>query len=459
MKLYNTMSRQKEEFVPVNPGKISLYACGPTVYNYFHIGNARAFIFFDVVRRYFEYLGYDVTYVQNITDIDDKIITKSIEEAKPFGEIADKYAQAFLDDCRALGIRSPNVQPRATEVMPEIIALIAKLVEKGYAYESEGDVYFAANSLPEYGNLSGKKIDEQLAGARVEENLRKKHPADFTLWKKSKPGEPVWQSPWGEGRPGWHSECVVMSQKYLGETFDIHGGGVDLVFPHHENELAQARALSGKPLANYWMHNGFLNMEGEKMSKSLGNFFTAREILDQYSAESIRFFFLSKHYRSPIDFNRELIIESDKAVKNLYGAVRSVLKAMPDRLDMIDKAAETEFREAMDDDFNTAKAVAVLFDLARQARNETLDETRRVTAAQTLLLLGGVLGFFSDAEKAIADSTPDLSRQLIDLILAYRLEARAEKNWAQSDRIRDDLAELGIMIKDTKEGSTWSFKE
>lgn len=459
MKLYNTMSRQKEEFVPVNPGKISLYACGPTVYNYFHIGNARAFIFFDVVRRYFEYLGYDVTYVQNITDIDDKIITKSIEEAKPFGEIADKYAQAFLDDCRALGIRSPNVQPRATEVMPEIIALIDKLVEKGYAYESEGDVYFAANSLPEYGNLSGKKIDEQLAGARVEENLRKKHPADFTLWKKSKPGEPVWQSPWGEGRPGWHSECVVMSQKYLGETFDIHGGGVDLVFPHHENELAQARALSGKPLANYWMHNGFLNMEGEKMSKSLGNFFTAREILDQYSAESIRFFFLSKHYRSPIDFNRELIIESDKAVKNLYSAVRSILKTMPDRLDMIDKVAETEFREAMDDDFNTAKAVAVLFDLARQARNETMDETKRVTAAQTLLLLGGVLGFFSDAEKAIADSTPDLSRQLIDLILAYRLEARAEKNWAQSDRIRDDLAELGIMIKDTKEGSTWSFKE
>lgn len=459
MKLYNTMSRQKEEFIPVNPGKISLYACGPTVYNYFHIGNARAFIFFDVVRRYFEYLGYDVTYVQNITDIDDKIITKSIEEAKPFGEIADKYAQAFLDDCRALGIRSPNVQPRATEVMPEIIALIAKLVEKGYAYESEGDVYFAANSLPEYGNLSGKKIDEQLAGARVEENLRKKHPADFTLWKKSKPGEPVWQSPWGEGRPGWHSECVVMSQKYLGETFDIHGGGVDLVFPHHENELAQARALSGKPLANYWMHNGFLNMEGEKMSKSLGNFFTAREILDQYSAESIRFFFLSKHYRSPIDFNRELIIESDKAVKNLYSAVRSILKTMPDRLDMIDKVAETEFREAMDDDFNTAKAVAVLFDLARQARNETMDETKRVTAAQTLLLLGGVLGFFSDAEKAITDSTPDLSRQLIDLILAYRLEARAEKNWAQSDRIRDDLAELGIMIKDTKEGSTWSFKE
>ncbi len=459
MKLYNTMSRQKEEFVPVNPGKISLYACGPTVYNYFHIGNARAFIFFDVVRRYFEYLGYDVTYVQNITDIDDKIITKSIEEAKPFGEIADKYAQAFLDDCRALGIRSPNVQPRATEVMPEIIALIAKLVEKGYAYESEGDVYFAANSLPEYGNLSGKKIDEQLAGARVEENLRKKHPADFTLWKKSKPGEPVWQSPWGEGRPGWHSECVVMSQKYLGETFDIHGGGVDLVFPHHENELAQARALSGKPLANYWMHNGFLNMEGEKMSKSLGNFFTAREILDQYSAESIRFFFLSKHYRSPIDFNRELIIESDKAVKNLYGAVRSILKTMPDRLDMIDIVAETEFREAMDDDFNTAKAVAVLFDLARQARNETMEETKRVIAAQTLLLLGGVLGFFSDAEKAIADSTPDLSRQLIDLILAYRLEARAEKNWAQSDRIRDDLAELGIMIKDTKEGSTWSFKE
>ena len=459
MKLYNTMTRQKEEFRPLIDGKLSLYACGPTVYNYFHIGNARAFLFFDVVRRYFEYLGYDVTYVQNITDIDDKIIAQSIEEGRDFSEIAGKYTKAFLEDSLALGIKPPTVQPRATEVIPEIIDLIALLVDKGFAYESEGDVYFSASSLPDYGSLSGKKIDEQLAGARVEENTRKRHPADFTLWKKSKPGEPVWNSPWGEGRPGWHSECVIMGQKYLGQTFDIHGGGIDLVFPHHENELAQARAITGKPLANYWMHNGFLNIEGEKMSKSLNNFFTARDILAQYSPEAIRFFFLSKHYRSPIDFNRELILESDRAVKNLYGAIKSVYTKIPATFDDLNTAAEAEFRSAMDDDFNTARAIAVLFDLARSAKNETLSGVAREQAATTLIKLGRVLGFFRELQQSLEDKTPDLSRQLIDLLISYRLEARAAKDWAKSDKIRDDLAVLGILINDTKEGSTWNIKE
>ncbi|MFA7543599.1 MAG: cysteine--tRNA ligase, partial [Candidatus Cloacimonadaceae bacterium] len=293
MKIYNTKTRSKEDFIPLEAGKLKLYACGPTVYNYFHIGNARAFIFFDVVRRYFEYLGYEVSYVQNITDIDDKIIEQAIAENKNFSNIASYYADAFLEDSRRLGIQPPTVQPRATEVMQEIIALIKELEDKGFAYEVNGNVYFDTGVLDTYGSLSGNKIEEQLAGARVVENTETKHPADFTLWKASKPGEPVWQSPWGEGRPGWHTECVVMSQQHLGRSFDIHGGGIDLVFPHHENENAQAMALSGEPLARYWMHNGFLNVDGDKMSKSLKNFFTARDILKEYPAEAIRFFFLS----------------------------------------------------------------------------------------------------------------------------------------------------------------------
>lgn len=461
MKIYNTMSRQKEEFQPLEAGKLKLYACGPTVYNYFHIGNARAFVVFDVLRRYFEHLGYEVTYVQNITDIDDRIIQQSIEEGISFHEVAAKYTRAYFEDCAALGLKPPTVQPKATDVMPEIINLIDKLVQQGNAYESAGDVYFSTESLPEYGALSGKKLDEQLTGARVEENIQKRHPADFTLWKKSKPGEPVWQSPWGEGRPGWHSECVVMSQKYLGDTFDIHGGGIDLVFPHHENELAQATAITGKPLANYWMHNGFLNIDGEKMSKSLKNFFTAREILAEYPAEAIRFFFLSKHYRSPIDFNREVIEESDRAVKNLYASLKSILTA-DFRETEIEKAANclsSEFDAAMNDDMNTAKAIAVLFELAKSARNENLHDEIRRNNAFMLIKLGRVLGFFQNLKEQLSDKTPDLSKQLIDLIIQYRMDARAAKDWTASDRIRDDLAKLGVELKDSREGSTWTIKE
>ncbi|MDD2682692.1 MAG: cysteine--tRNA ligase [Candidatus Cloacimonetes bacterium] len=461
MKLYNTKTRSKEDFIPLQEGQLKLYACGPTVYNYFHIGNARAFIIFDVVRRYFEYLGYEVSYVQNITDIDDKIIEQAISEHRDFHEIADKYATAFLEDCAMLGIKPPTHQPRATHVMPQIIALIDTLVQKGHAYEVDGDVYFDTASLPEYGSLSGKQIEDQMTGARVAENTQKKHPADFTLWKKSKPGEPVWQSPWGEGRPGWHTECVVMSQHYLGESFDIHGGGIDLVFPHHENENAQAMALTGKPLARYWMHNGFLNIEGEKMSKSLKNFFTARDILEEYDAEVIRFFFLSKHYRSPIDFTRELIEESGKALQNFYKALSSVdflsLKRTEITLSEI-LDVEKGFRDAMDDDFNSAKAIALLFDLAHRIRDARQEQTHREEAALMLVKLGRVLGFFQNLQSRLQDNMPDLSKQLIDLILGYRKEARANKDWALSDRLRDDLLALGIVINDSPGGSTWELR-
>lgn len=460
MQIYNQITRTKEEFVPLTPGKVKIYACGPTVYNYFHIGNARAFLFFDVLRRYFEWRGYDVEYVQNITDIDDRIIGQSIDEGIPFSEVAAKYSCAFLEDSAALGIKAPTHQPKATEVMDEIIALIDALVQKGYAYEVEGDVYFDTAALPEYGSLSGKKTEDQLAGARVDENFQKRHPADFTLWKHSKPGEPVWPSPWGEGRPGWHTECVVMSRKYLGDTFDIHGGGIDLIFPHHENELAQARALTGKPLANYWIHNGFLNIDGEKMSKSLKNFFTARDILREHSAEAVRFFFLSKHYRSPIDFNREIIEESERAVNNFYSALKSIgfqnVSAIPDDTYFPQKKA---FIQAMDDDLNSAKAIAVLFDLARNVKNEQLPRPQREQAALLLVQLGGVLGFFQNLACLEEATLPDLSRQLIELLVRYRQEARNNKNWALSDAIRDDLAALGIELNDTPGGCNWKHKE
>jgi len=460
MLLYNTAKRAKEEFVPLTPGQVKMYACGPTVYNYFHIGNARAFLTFDVLRRYFEFRGYKVDYVQNITDIEDKIIAQSLEEGVSYKEVADKYAKAFLEDSASLGIRRPTHQPRATEVLPEIIAAIAALEKSGHAYEVNGDVYFDTASLPEYGQLSGKKTEEQLPGARVLENLQKRNPADFTLWKAGKPGEPVWNSPWGVGRPGWHTECVVMGQKYLGETFDIHGGGADLIFPHHENELAQALALTGKPLARYWMHNGFLNVDGDKMSKSLNNFFTARDILARHSAEAIRFFFLSKHYRSPIDFNREIIEESERAVKNFYAALRDIdYKSISSALDGSYESSEQAFVEAMDDDLNTAKALAVLFDLVRHCKNGQLPRPQREQAALMLVRLGEVLGFFSDLSEKLNTDLPDLSRQLVELLLTYRREARENKDWKLSDRIRDDLASLGVELRDTPSGCDWKIKD
>ncbi|MFO7659304.1 MAG: cysteine--tRNA ligase [Candidatus Cloacimonadaceae bacterium] len=460
-RIYNTLTRQKEEFRPLEPGKVKLYACGPTVYNYFHIGNARAFLTFDVVRRYLEYKGFEVTYVQNITDIEDKIIAQSIEENIPFSQIAEKYAQAFLEDVARLGTKPPDHQPRASEYMRQMIDFIQIQVEKGFAYASGGDVYFEVSKLPQYGQLSGKKTEDQKAGARVEENELKRHPADFTLWKASKPGEPSWDSPWGKGRPGWHTECVVMSKDLLGVPFDIHGGGTDLMFPHHENELAQALAVTGKPLANYWMHNGFLNIEGEKMSKSLKNFFTAREILDVYDAEAIRFFFLSKHYRSPIDFNRELIEESDKAVKNFYAALSDLdwLNLNQDNIIVPHSFGKytSEFTEAMDDDFNSARALAVLFELTTKIRSDAVSTEEKLQFAKVLIELGSVLGFFQNIKSRLSKTIDPVLVKKIETLVEQRNLARQNKDWAASDRLRDELIALGAEIKDTKDGTVWKM--
>ncbi len=462
MKIYNTFTRKKEEFIPVESGKIKMYVCGPTVYNYFHIGNARPFLFFDVVRRYFEFIDYKVTFTQNITDIDDKLIEQSIKEKVPVKTIAAKYIDAFYEDLSALEIGKVDHQPRATEFVDEMITLIKDLEKKGYAYENNGDVYFAVNNFKNYGKLSGKKIEDLKTGARVEANLQKKNPADFTLWKKSKAGEPKWQSPWGEGRPGWHTECVVMSRKYLGDTFDIHGGGIDLIFPHHENEIAQAEASRNKRFVNYWMHNGYLNIEGQKMSKSLNNFFTARDILKKYKPEAIRFFFLSKHYRSPIDFNEAIIIESSKAVEGFYQVLKQV-----DYLSFSDEKIEYEkqqielikkFKEAMDDDFNSAKAIAVLFEIEKKIKNPTIENSSKKQFARLLVELGLVLGFFQNLEEKLQNNIGTIAEDLINLMIEYRLQFRKEKNWKMSDQIRDDLKKLGIILKDTVDGTDWELE-
>jgi len=460
MKIYNTMTRQKEDFSPLTPGQVHIYTCGPTVYNYFHIGNARTFMFFDVVRRWFRYLGYQVRYVQNITDVDDKLIAQAIAEGVPVGDIAERYTQAFLLDSAALGIERPDAQPRATAYIGRMVQLIEQLVHSGHAYEVEGDVYFSVESVPDYGILSGKRLEDLQAGARVEADERKRHPGDFALWKAAKPGEPSWASPWGPGRPGWHTECVVMSQDLLGGTFDIHGGAIDLVFPHHENELAQARASSGSGLARYWMHGGFLNMRGEKMSKSEGNFFFARDVLKQYDAETIRMFFLSKHYRSPIDYTPELLEEARTAVANFYDALQFIGWSKMDKTSAPWSPEATErrnaFIEAMDDDFNTARAVSVLFELARAVKNEA-DYTpqQRREYAMLLVELGGAVGFFANIEARLAAGGGELSNQLLDRLVELRLELRRRKLFDLADRIRDELAELGVEIKDTREGSVW----
>lgn len=460
MKIYNTLTRKKEEFVPIEPGKLKMYVCGPTVYNYFHIGNARTFLFFDVVRRYFEFIGYDVTFIQNLTDIDDKLIDRSFKENIPMKEIANKYIEAFFEDTAKLKLKPASHYPKATEYISEMIALIKELEEKEIAYESNGDVYFSVKKVKDYGKLSGKKIDELKTGARVEENTQKHHPADFTLWKKAKPGEPNWQSPWGTGRPGWHTECVIMSRKYLGETFDIHGGAIDLIFPHHENEIAQAESISEKPLTNIWMHGGFLNISGEKMSKSLDNFFLTRDVLKKYDHEAVRFFFLSKHYRSSIDYSEDIIIESDKAMKTLYKSLKGIdfLSFANDKIP--DNNNITSFRdkftEAMENDFNTAKAIAVLFELSKNIKDAKKSSEERKQYALMLVELGSTLGFFKDIKEKLTSKSDSVSVDLIKLLINYRNHFKDDKNWKYADMIRDDLKKSGIVLKDTKDGTEWS---
>lgn len=464
LKLYNTLTKQIEEFVPLNPPNVGMYICGPTVYDYFHIGNARTFIMADIVRRYLEYKGYNVKYVMNLTDIDDKIIKKSIEEKIPASEVAKKYSDAFFDDIKKLRIKPATIYPRATENIDEILAMIKSLIENGAAYNVDGNVFYNVSSFKTYGKLSGKKIDELEAGARVEVMEEKQNPLDFALWKKSKEGEPFWNSEWGKGRPGWHIECSAMSCKHLGETFDIHAGGNDLIFPHHENEIAQSEAATKKPFVKYWLHFGFLNINKEKMSKSLGNFFTAREVLAKYSAEAIRLFFSQAHYRGPVDFNNELLDAAEKGLeklKNLRSTVETELtKSKPGGIDLnFDfHNYEKRFADALDDDFNTPQAVAVLFDFVKEvnkaiAENDNIHLNFYISVKNFLIKTAdNVLGIISFEEKEEKKDSL-LENELIKLLIDIRLTAKSERNYHLADDIRKKLENLGITLKDTKEGT------
>jgi cysteinyl-tRNA synthetase len=464
LKLYNTLTKQIEEFVPLNPPNVGMYICGPTVYDYFHIGNARTFIMADIIRRYIEYKGYNVKYVMNLTDIDDKIIKKSIEEKIPASEVAKKYSDAFFEDIKRLKIKPATLYPRATENISEILAMIKALVENGAAYNVDGNVFYNVSSFKTYGKLSGKKIDELEAGARVEVMEEKQNPLDFALWKKSKEGEPYWKSEWGNGRPGWHIECSAMSCKHLGETFDIHAGGNDLIFPHHENEIAQSEAATKKTFVKYWLHFGFLNINKEKMSKSLGNFFTAREVLAKYSAEAVRLFFAQAHYRGPVDFNNELLDAAEKGLeklKNLRSTIETALtKSKPGSIDpnFYFQNFEKRFADALDDDFNTPQAVAVLFDFVKEV-NKTIAENDNIhlnfyISVKNFLIktADNVLGIISFEEKEEKKDSL-LENELIKLLIDIRLKAKSERNFQLADDIRKKLESLGITLKDTKEGT------
>jgi len=462
MKLYNSLTRKKEEFVPIEEGKIRMYVCGPTVYNFFHIGNARPFLIFDTFRRYMEYRGYEVNYVQNFTDVDDKIIRRAQEEGLESLEISEKYIEEYFKDADALGIRRATHHPKVTDTIPDIIAYVEKLIEKGNAYVSGGDVYYDTSTFETYGKLSGQSLDDLEAGARIEVNEQKKHPADFVLWKAKKPGEPSWLSPWGEGRPGWHIECSVMSTKFLGETIDIHAGGQDLIFPHHENEIAQSEAYSDKPFAHYWMHNGYININNEKMSKSKGNFFTVRDILAQYEAEVLRFFILSAQYRNPINFSEELIMQASSGLERLYNAKENLLYAMETGGEAPLTVTEIEilsglrrhkerFIEAMDDDLNTADGISAIFELVRDINTNLQDAPTRTfaeNAYKLLMELSGVLGILG-REKGGLDAQ-------VESMIAERQEARRNKNFSRSDEIRDELKAMGIVLEDTPQGVKWS---
>ena len=458
MLIYNSQTRKKEEFVPITPGKVGIYACGPTVYDYFHIGNARPFITFDVLRRYFEHRGYQVTFVQNFTDIDDKMIRRANEEGITVKELGDRFIDEYYKDAKALGIRPATVHPRATEHIGEIIHLVKTLQDKGYAYEVNGDVYFDTAAFPSYGALSGQNLEDLEAGARVEVDSGKKNPADFAVWNAQKPGEPAWASPWGMGRPGWHIECSAMSMTYLGETFDIHCGGKDLLFPHHENEVAQSEGATGKTSVHYWMHNGFINIDNEKMSKSLGNFFTVRDILKEYDPEDVRMFMLSAQYRSPINFSREMIAQAHSSLSRLYTArdqMIFLLQHAADRALNADESAFVQrvqdhvakFDSAMDYDLNTADAIGSIFELVKDA-NQSLNAESAKQAIEAslnaLTELCDVLGLLMKKDDGLPAE--------IQTIADERAQARKDRDWKKSDELRDQLKALGYTVEDTKEG-------
>ncbi len=461
MQIYNSMTRKKETFKPIQEGKVGIYACGPTVYNYFHIGNARPFITFDVLRRQLEREGYQVTFVQNFTDIDDKMIRRANEEGITVKELADRFIAEYYKDAGALGIRPATVHPKATDHIPEIITLITRLIENGRAYATpSGDVYYRVSAFPGYGKLSGQRTEDREMGAsdRLDVETDKESPEDFALWKAKKPGEPFWDSPWGEGRPGWHVECSAMSMKYLGETFDIHCGGKDLLFPHHENEIAQSEGATGKKYVNYWMHNGFINVDNQKMSKSLNNFFTVRDIAKEYDLEAVRLFMLSAHYRSPINFSRDQIEAANASLNRLYTARNSLKfqvengedrplndteKAFTERL----KGYEKRFDDAMDDDMNTADALGAIFELVKDA-NVTLAQGASRAAAKaamdSLEAICDVLGILSKKEEELPEEIAALVRE--------RAEARKNRDWAKSDELRDRIIKAGYILEDTKQG-------
>ena len=464
IKVYNTLNKKKEEFIPLTPGEVKMYVCGPTVYNFFHIGNGRTFIVFDTIRRYFEYRGLKVDFVQNFTDIDDKMIKKANEEGTTVKKIGDTYIKEYYQDADALNIERATVNPRATEFIGEIIKFVKGLVDKGYAYEVDGDVYFSTKKFEGYGKLSGQNIEDLQSGARISVDERKKDPMDFAIWKAQKPGEPAWNSPWGMGRPGWHIECSCMAKKLLGETIDIHAGGSDLKFPHHENEIAQSEALTGEPFARYWLHSAFVNVNNEKMSKSLNNFFTAREILERYDADVIRFLMLSAHYRQQLNFSEDLLESAKASVERIYNAIGNLENLIDEvsreemneeekaYLESLNKYKE-KYIEKMDDDFNTADAITAIFDLIKDTNtNITIDSSKELAqkALELIRELGAPLGMFQKSTKGNLEEE-------IEALIAKRQQARKDRDFTLADKIRDELKDRGIVLEDTPQGVRWKM--
>ncbi|RZB31995.1 MAG: cysteinyl-tRNA synthetase [Desulfobacteraceae bacterium Eth-SRB1] len=476
LRIYNTLNRKKEIFKPVKQGRVGMYVCGPTVYDSCHIGHARSIITFDVIVRYLKAKGYDVTHVRNFTDIDDKIINRANELGMDTRVLADKYIKEFYEDMDALNVERATIEPRATDHIDQIIKVIKRLIEKGIAYRIDNDVYYAVESFKGYGKLSGRKLKDMEAGARVEIDKRKHNPFDFALWKSSKPGEPAWDSPWGKGRPGWHIECSAMSIEYLGETFDIHGGGKDLIFPHHENEIAQSEGAFEKPFVNYWIHNGFVNINKEKMSKSLGNFLMIKDIIKKYNPEAVRLFLLSSHYRSPIDFTDQALYEVSSGLDRIYSLLDRVEKQVGDRSDndnILQNTFWEQFCLAMDDDFNTALGIGILYDAVKNA-NRLLDDNKSLSedAIKTVLSyradiykMTGILGIITKSpeayfagKKSLGLEEKSIDPEIIEKMIKDRADARKAKDWSKADQIRKELAEMNIIIEDRSEGTVWKVK-
>jgi cysteinyl-tRNA synthetase len=477
LKIYNTLSNKKEIFEPIKPGKVGMYVCGPTVYDASHIGHARSMVVFDVIVRYLRTVGYDVTYVRNFTDVDDKIINRAGELGITIRELSEKYIKEFYEDMDALKVERATVEPRATDHIDEIIGAVERLIARDHAYEAGGDVFFAVETFEKYGRLSGRRLEEMEAGARVEVDEKKRNPFDFVLWKGAKPGEPTWDSPWGKGRPGWHIECSAMSTRFLGHHFDIHGGGKDLIFPHHENEIAQSEGAFDEPFVNVWIHNGFLRIDQEKMSKSLGNFLVIKDILKEYHPEVVRLFLLSNHYRSPVDFTHQAMVEAEAGLEKIYSSLQridEILNSSDLGVDGPDHGVLwTNFCQAMDDDFNTARGIGLAFETVRQlnrfmddigGKAKQQDVARLVSTRADLMRIGGVLGIltegptqFFEQRQARLLKRKGIDIALVESLIAERVQARQEKDWDRADRIRDELSAMNILIEDRHDGTAWKI--